>query len=74
VDLPPFVTLMGMYIGSQLFGVIGIFLVPILIIIIKLLNDEGIVHIWKKSDAFDDEVSSEPKIKLPKLSFKKKKK
>ncbi len=73
VDLPPFVTLMGMYIGSQLFGVVGIFLVPILIIIIKLLNDEGIVHIWKKSDAFDDEVSSEPKIKLPKLSFKKKK-
>lgn len=73
VDLPPFVTLMGMYIGSQLFGVIGIFLVPILIIIIKLLNDEGIIHIWKKSDAFNDEVSSDPKIKLPKLSFKKKK-
>ena len=73
VDLPPFVTRMGMYIGSQLFGVIGIFLVPILIIIIKLLNDEGIIHIWKKSDAFNDEVSSDPKIKLPKLSFKKKK-
>ena len=74
VDLPPFVTLMGMYIGSQLFGVLGIFLVPILIIIIKLLNDEGVVHIWKKNDAFDDEVSKEPKIKLPKLSFPKKKK
>lgn len=74
VDLPPFVTLMGMYIGSQLFGVIGIFLVPILIIIIKLLNDEGIVHIWKKNDAFDDEVPSDPKINLPKLSFLKKNK
>ncbi len=74
VDLPSFVTLMGMYIGSQLFGFIGIFLVPILIIIIKLLNDEGVVHIWKKSDAFDDEVSKEPRIKLPKLSFGKKKK
>lgn len=72
VDLPPFVTLMGMYIGSQLFGVIGIFLLPILIIIIKLLNDEGIVHIWKKNDAFEDEVSSEPKIKLSKLAFWKK--
>ncbi len=74
VDLPSFVTLMGMYIGSQLFGFIGIFLVPILIIIIKLLNDEGVVHIWKKSDAFDDEVSKEPRIKLPKLSLGKKKK
>lgn len=74
VDLPSFVTLMGMYIGSQLFGFIGIFLVPILIIIIKLLNDEGIIHIWNNSDAFEDEVSSEPRIKLPKLSFMKKKK
>ena len=74
VDLPSFVTLMGMYIGSQLFGFIGIFLVPILIIIVKLLNDEGIIHLWNNSDAFEDEVSSEPKIKLPKLSFMKKKK
>ena len=74
VDLPSFVTLMGMYIGSQHFGFIGIFLVPVLIIIIKLLNDEGVVHIWKKSDAFDDEVSKEPRIKLSKLSFGKKKK
>lgn len=69
VDLPPFVTLMGMYIGSQLFGFLGIFLLPILIIIIKLLNDEGVVHIWKKSDAFEGEVSSEPKIKIHKPSF-----
>lgn len=74
VDLPPFVTLMGMYIGSQLFGFIGIFLLPILIIIIKLLNDEGVVHIWKNNNAFDDEVSSEPKIKLPKFKSKKKRK
>ena len=65
---------MGMYIGSQLFGFLGIFLLPILIIIIKLLNDEGVVHIWKKSDAFEDEVSSEPKIKIRKPSFFNKKK
>lgn len=47
VGLPPFITLMGMYVGSQLFGFIGIFLVPIMIIIVKLLNDEGVIHIWK---------------------------
>lgn len=47
VGLPPFVTLMGMYVGSQLFGFIGIFLVPIMIIIVKLLNDEGVIHLWK---------------------------
>ena len=47
---------------------------PILIIIVNLLNDDGIIHLWNNSDAFEDEVSSEPKIKLPKLSFMKKKK
>ena len=49
VGLPPFLTLMGMYIGSQLFGFIGIFLLPILMIIVKLLNDEGVIHLWKSS-------------------------
>jgi predicted PurR-regulated permease PerM len=38
-----------MYIGSQLFGFIGIFLLPILMIIVKLLNDEGVIHLWKPS-------------------------
>ncbi len=49
VGLPSFMTLMGMYIGSQLFGFIGIFLLPILMIIVKLLNDEGVIHLWKPS-------------------------
>lgn len=47
VGLPSFVTLMAMYIGSQLFGFLGIFILPISVIIIKLLNDEGIIHLWK---------------------------
>lgn len=74
VDLPAFVTLMGMYIGSQLFGFIGIFLLPILIIIIKLLNDEGVIHIWKKSDAFDGDnpLKHEPKRPFADLIKKKK--
>lgn len=50
VGLPPFITLMGMYVGSQLFGFIGIFLVPIMIIIVKLLNDEGVIHLWKSPE------------------------
>jgi sporulation integral membrane protein YtvI len=58
VGLPPFVTLMGMYIGSQLFGFIGIFLMPILIILIKLLNDEGIIHLWKPSKKEESEITS----------------
>jgi len=48
LGLPSIVTLMGMYIGLQLFGVIGMFLMPMLLILVKLLNDEGVLHIWKK--------------------------
>lgn len=70
VGLPPFVTLMGMYIGSQLFGFIGIFLVPIMIIIVKLLNDEGVIHIWKPSE-YTDEPKSESNGGLLKKIFKK---
>lgn len=70
VGLPSFVTLMAMYIGSQLFGFIGIFLLPILVIIIKLLNDEGIVHFWKPSN-FDKEESESKTAMLIKKIFKK---
>jgi predicted PurR-regulated permease PerM len=37
-----------MFIGSQIFGVIGIFILPITIVMIKLLNDEGIINIFHK--------------------------
>jgi len=47
LGLPPVVTLMGMYIGLQLFGVFGLFLMPLLLILVKLLNDQGVIHIWK---------------------------
>lgn len=69
VGLPPFLTLMGMYLGSKLFGFMGIFLLPILMIIIKLLNDEGVVHLWKPSD-----LSSAEEPKKPFALFRKKKK
>lgn len=50
VGLPSFATLMAMYIGTQLFGFIGLFLLPLIVIIIKMLNDEGILHLWKPSE------------------------
>ncbi len=50
VGLPPIFTLVGIYIGSQLLGFAGIFLVPILMIIIKTLNDEGVIHLFRPFD------------------------
>ena len=46
VGIHPILTLMGMYLGLQLFGVIGIFIVPITFVLIKALNEEGIIHLY----------------------------
>lgn len=68
VGLPAVLTLMGMYIGSQLFGFIGIFLLPILMIIVKLLNDEGVIHLWKPTE-HDDSEPKKPFAFLRKKSY-----
>ncbi|MDD6021821.1 MAG: sporulation integral membrane protein YtvI [Oscillospiraceae bacterium] len=47
LGLPPFVTIIGMFVGLKLFGFLGMFIMPIMIIMVKLLNDEGIIHLWK---------------------------
>ncbi len=48
LGLPSILTIMGMYLGLQLFGFIGLFLLPIVFILIKVLNDEGIIHVWRR--------------------------
>lgn len=47
LGLPPVITIAAMYIGTQLFGMIGLFLLPITLIMLKRLNDEGVLHLWK---------------------------
>ncbi len=70
LGLPPVLTIAAMYIGTRLFGVLGIFLLPIICIMVKRLNDEGILHWWKplpepvpeppaEADAETDEKTSE---------------
>lgn len=49
VGMHPVITLMGMYLGVQLFGVIGIFTLPITFFLVKALNDEGIIHLWGRN-------------------------
>lgn len=46
IGIPPIFTLAGMYLGLQLFGFIGLFGVPVTFVLVKMLNDEGIIHIW----------------------------
>lgn len=65
LGLPPFVTIMAMYIGSQLFGFIGLFLLPITVMLLKVLNDEGVIHIFKKKAPVVEEVTVSAKETAP---------
>lgn len=48
VGASPIVTLVFMYVGLKLFGIIGLIVLPILVIITKILSDSGKIRIWKK--------------------------
>lgn len=58
LGLAPVVTIMCMYIGLQLFGVAGIFIMPILVTIVKLLNDRGIIRIWTREETPQPELAA----------------
>ncbi len=47
VGLHPLVTLICMFFGSMLFGVVGLFGVPIFMAIIVELNSKGVIHVFK---------------------------
>ncbi|MDR1465025.1 MAG: AI-2E family transporter [Oscillospiraceae bacterium] len=68
LGLLPIVTLAGMYIGLQLFGMVGMFVLPLLLILVKLLNDDGVIHLWTPGVRRGAE--SEPKKPAPKPPFR----
>ncbi len=49
VDMHPVITLMCMYLGLQLFGFIGLIILPITVVIIKTLNDQDIIQVWGRN-------------------------
>ncbi len=46
IGLHPIITLILMYVGAQLMGVLGLLLLPVIATIIKTLNDEGTLHLF----------------------------
>lgn len=46
VGLPPIVTLIAMYAGLKIFGVVGMMLFPVVVIITVKLQESGIIHLW----------------------------
>lgn len=49
VGISPVATIIAMYVGIKVFGAIGIFILPFIVIIVKLLNDEGIIHVFNSN-------------------------
>ncbi len=47
IGIHPLLMLISMYAGVKIFGIIGLFLIPIMMIIIKNLNDSGKIHLYK---------------------------
>lgn len=49
VGAHPIVMLISMFLGVKILGAVGIIAFPVLVIIVKNLNEEGIIHLYKNS-------------------------
>lgn len=56
IGLPPLVTLISVYIGLRVWGIVGAFALPVVLILFKNLNDKNIIHIYRTPAADKDEV------------------
>lgn len=67
IGLYPLVTLIALYLGVKIMGIGGIFVFPILAIILKNLNDKGFIHLFKPPLKDKDIELEETKIKFKKF-------
>ncbi|MCI9679453.1 MAG: sporulation integral membrane protein YtvI, partial [Oscillospiraceae bacterium] len=45
--LPPITALLAMYVGFHFMGVGGMVLLPVVLLLVKQLQDAGVVRIWR---------------------------
>ena len=60
VGLPPIVTLMSMVVGTYLFGGIGLLGLPVSLAIIKSLNDQGFINLYRDVSDKEEEEETKP--------------
>ena len=48
IGLDPLSSLLAVYVGWKLCGVLGLLLFPLLLVTLRRLNDRGLLHLWKK--------------------------
>lgn len=46
IGLHPILVIMGLYVGGRLFGFAGMFLLPLTVVVLKKLNDDGLIKLW----------------------------
>jgi predicted PurR-regulated permease PerM len=47
LDLPPVVTLAAMFLGMRTMGIAGILIMPIIVLLIRFLNESGKIHLYR---------------------------
>jgi len=67
IGLYPLITLIALYLGVKIMGIGGIFVFPIMAIIIKNLNDKGFLHIIKAPLKDKENELEETKLKFKKF-------
>ena len=57
VGLPSIVTIMAMFLGARIFGALGVVLLPLTVIVVKMMIDEGIIgtHLGKREKTMKKE-------------------
>ncbi|MBQ3140707.1 MAG: sporulation integral membrane protein YtvI [Clostridia bacterium] len=49
IGMHPLLTLTAMYVGIKVFGAIGLFVLPIIVLVIKNLNDNGTISVFRSA-------------------------
>lgn len=59
VGMKPIVTLVCMYAGTQLFGALGLFALPITVAILTDMNERGMIHLYNKPETVEKDSGDE---------------
>ena len=51
IGLHPIVTLIAIYVGLKLLGILGMFIMPILIMLARDLQKKGYIHLWNEKNS-----------------------
>lgn len=54
IGLFPLVTLICMYVGLKLFGIYGMLLLPLTIVVLIQLQKTGVIHLWKTPEKVEE--------------------